>query len=118
MPFQLISEFTSAPKYRGAYSAEVSKRYTHIIDRLESCVFNVEMSQARSVSLSLYMFVLGCEKEAGTSMWIYVFLGNLLRGIGETPIQPLGITYIDDYASEESAAFYIGKNNYVTSLFS
>nr|XP_028602536.1 solute carrier organic anion transporter family member 1C1-like isoform X1 [Podarcis muralis] len=50
----------------------------------------------------------GCEKEAGISMWIYVLLGNLLRGIGETPIQPLGIAYIDDHATEESAAFYIG----------
>ncbi|XP_032301906.1 solute carrier organic anion transporter family member 1C1 isoform X3 [Coturnix japonica] len=49
----------------------------------------------------------GCEKEAGSSMWIYVLLGNLLRGIGETPIQPLGITYIDDYAIEENAALYI-----------
>lgn len=53
----------------------------------------------------------GCEKEAGTSMWIYVLLGNLLRGIGETPIQPLGIAYIDDYATEESAAFYIGTRS-------
>lgn len=44
-------------------------------------------------------------------MWIYVLLGNLLRGIGETPIQPLGITYIDDYAIEENAALYIGKVN-------
>ncbi|NXE63937.1 SO1C1 protein, partial [Calcarius ornatus] len=50
----------------------------------------------------------GCEKEAGSSMWIYVLLGNLLRGIGETPIQPLGIAYIDDYAVEENAALYIG----------
>ncbi|XP_072509670.1 solute carrier organic anion transporter family member 1C1 isoform X2 [Notamacropus eugenii] len=50
----------------------------------------------------------GCETEARTSMWVYVFLGNLLRGIGETPIQPLGITYIDDHASEDNAAFYIG----------
>lgn len=48
-------------------------------------------------------------------MWIYVLLGNLLRGIGETPIQPLGITYIDDYAIEENAALYIGKVN--NSLF-
>lgn len=44
-------------------------------------------------------------------MWIYVLLGNLLRGIGETPIQPLGITYIDDYTIEENAALYIGKIN-------
>lgn len=60
------------------------------------------------VSLVIYP---GCEKEAGSSMWIYVLLGNLLRGIGETPIQPLGITYIDDYAIEENAALYIGKIN-------
>ncbi|XP_066561698.1 solute carrier organic anion transporter family member 1C1 isoform X2 [Amia ocellicauda] len=49
-----------------------------------------------------------CETEAGLSMWIYVFLGNVLRGIGETPVQPLGISYIDDYARAENAAFYIG----------
>lgn len=60
------------------------------------------------IIVSLVMFP-GCEKEAGSSMWIYVLLGNLLRGIGETPIQPLGITYIDDYAIEENAALYIGK---------
>uniref|UniRef100_A0A672ZKF8 Solute carrier organic anion transporter family member n=1 Tax=Sphaeramia orbicularis TaxID=375764 RepID=A0A672ZKF8_9TELE len=42
------------------------------------------------------------------SMWIYVFLGNVLRGIGETPVQPLGISYIDDYAQSENAALYIG----------
>ncbi|ELK23149.1 Solute carrier organic anion transporter family member 1C1 [Myotis davidii] len=49
-----------------------------------------------------------CEIDASSSMWVYVFLGNLLRGIGETPIQPLGITYLDDFASEDNAAFYIG----------
>lgn len=43
-------------------------------------------------------------------MWIYVFLGNVLRGIGETPVQPLGISYIDDYAQSENAAFYIGNS--------
>ncbi|XP_041709622.1 solute carrier organic anion transporter family member 1C1 isoform X2 [Coregonus clupeaformis] len=50
----------------------------------------------------------GCEGESNLSMWIYVFLGNVLRGIGETPVQPLGISYIDDFAREENAAFYIG----------
>ncbi|XP_059880379.1 solute carrier organic anion transporter family member 1C1 isoform X4 [Delphinus delphis] len=48
-----------------------------------------------------------CEIDAGSSMWAYVFLGNLLRGIGETPIQPLGIAYLDDFANEDNAAFYI-----------
>uniref|UniRef100_A0A8C5RCS3 Solute carrier organic anion transporter family member 1C1 n=1 Tax=Laticauda laticaudata TaxID=8630 RepID=A0A8C5RCS3_LATLA len=49
----------------------------------------------------------GCEKEAGISMWIYILLGNLPQGIGETAIQPLGIAYIDDYAPEERVPFYI-----------
>ncbi|XP_012496438.1 PREDICTED: solute carrier organic anion transporter family member 1C1 [Propithecus coquereli] len=50
-----------------------------------------------------------CEVDASSSMWVYVFLGNLLRGIGETPIQPLGIAYLDDFASEDNAAFYIDR---------
>ncbi|KAI3370666.1 hypothetical protein L3Q82_007229 [Scortum barcoo] len=50
----------------------------------------------------------GCERESSVSMWTYLFLGNVLRGIGETPVQPLGISYIDDYAQTENAALYIG----------
>lgn len=53
-------------------------------------------------------FKSGCENESKLSMWIYVLLGNILRGIGETPVQPLGISYIDDHALDDSAAFYIG----------
>uniref|UniRef100_A0A7N8X999 Solute carrier organic anion transporter family member n=1 Tax=Mastacembelus armatus TaxID=205130 RepID=A0A7N8X999_9TELE len=50
----------------------------------------------------------GCADESNLSMWIYVLLGNVLRGIGETPVQPLGISYIDDFATEENAALYVG----------
>ncbi|KAG7282532.1 hypothetical protein CRUP_020247 [Coryphaenoides rupestris] len=49
-----------------------------------------------------------CEGESNLSMWIYVLLGNVLRGVGETPVQPLGISYIDDFASQENAALYVG----------
>lgn len=45
-----------------------------------------------------------------------MFLGNVLRGIGETPVQPLGISYIDDYAQSENAAFYIGNAPYLLSM--
>uniref|UniRef100_A0A4W4G7B7 Solute carrier organic anion transporter family member n=1 Tax=Electrophorus electricus TaxID=8005 RepID=A0A4W4G7B7_ELEEL len=48
-----------------------------------------------------------CEKVAGSSLWVYVFLGNMLRGIGETPVMPLGVSYLDDYAREENTAFYL-----------
>ncbi|XP_071752100.2 solute carrier organic anion transporter family member 1C1 [Centroberyx gerrardi] len=48
-----------------------------------------------------------CVKDSSSHMWIYVFLGNALRGIGETPVTPLGISYIDDFAKAENSAFYI-----------
>lgn len=60
-------------------------------------------------------WTVGCERESSVSMWTYLFLGNVLRGIGETPVQPLGISYIDDYAQSENAALYIGNTHY--SLF-
>uniref|UniRef100_A0A673IL61 Solute carrier organic anion transporter family member n=1 Tax=Sinocyclocheilus rhinocerous TaxID=307959 RepID=A0A673IL61_9TELE len=47
------------------------------------------------------------ELDPGSSLWIYVLLGNALRGIGETPVTPLGISYIDDFAKAENSAFYI-----------
>ena len=50
-------------------------------------------------------------------MWVYVLLGNVLRGIGETPVQPLGISYIDDYAHADNAALYIGTMGTYTAAF-
>lgn len=52
-------------------------------------------------------------KESGSSMWIYVFLGNALRGIGETPIVPLGYSYVDDFAKAEESPFYIGETSFL-----
>ncbi|KAB1254567.1 Solute carrier organic anion transporter family member 1B3 [Camelus dromedarius] len=54
-------------------------------------------------------FEIGWEKESGSYMWIYVLMGNMLRGIGETPITPLGISYIDDFAPEGHSSFYLGN---------
>ncbi|KAM8973796.1 LOW QUALITY PROTEIN: solute carrier organic anion transporter family member 1C1-like [Pelodytes ibericus] len=48
-----------------------------------------------------------CDTDVDSLMWLYVLLGNLLRGIGEAPIQPLGISYLDDYSAKEDSAFYI-----------
>lgn len=56
-----------------------------------------------------YLVYIGCEKESGSYIWIYVLLGNMLRGIGETPIAPLGISYIDDFAEEGHSSFYLGN---------
>ncbi|XP_048886023.1 solute carrier organic anion transporter family member 1C1 isoform X2 [Brienomyrus brachyistius] len=49
-----------------------------------------------------------CKRDTDSYMWLYLFLGNALRGIGETPVTPLGISYIDDFAEKpENSAFYI-----------
>ncbi|XP_071898584.1 solute carrier organic anion transporter family member 1C1 isoform X2 [Anas platyrhynchos] len=50
----------------------------------------------------------GCEKTSNSYLWLFVLMGNLLRGIGEAPVMPLGVSYIDDFSKEENSAFYIG----------
>ncbi|XP_070611080.1 solute carrier organic anion transporter family member 1C1-like [Erythrolamprus reginae] len=52
--------------------------------------------------------VVGCEKMARSNFWVFVLAGNLLRGIGEAPVMPLGMSYVDDFAKEENSAFYLG----------
>ncbi|CAN2390421.1 bile acid transmembrane transporter activity [Pristimantis euphronides] len=49
----------------------------------------------------------GCVQKSGSYMWVYIMVGNLLRGIGETPITPLGIAYLDDFAEPENTPLYI-----------
>ncbi|ETE66088.1 Solute carrier organic anion transporter family member 1B3, partial [Ophiophagus hannah] len=53
-------------------------------------------------------FEMDCDHKIVTSYaWIFVLLGNLLRGIGESPITPLGISYLDDFSREEDVPLYI-----------
>ncbi|XP_021044523.1 solute carrier organic anion transporter family member 1A4-like [Mus pahari] len=49
-----------------------------------------------------------CVKEVKSLMWIYVLVGNIIRGIGETPLLPLGISYMEDFAKTENSPLYIG----------
>ncbi|PKU39313.1 solute carrier organic anion transporter family member 1c1-like [Limosa lapponica baueri] len=52
-----------------------------------------------------------CEKEPGSLLWIFVMIGNIVRGMGETPIMPLGISYLEDFAKAENSPFYLGVYN-------
>ncbi|XP_047242350.1 solute carrier organic anion transporter family member 1C1-like isoform X1 [Girardinichthys multiradiatus] len=92
----------------GHYKIETTIRASeNSTSQLSPCpVRSSESSRAGDGSSSL--FSKGCEQESSILMWMFVLLGNVLRGIGETPVQPLGISYIDDFAESENAALYIG----------
>ncbi|XP_023574702.1 solute carrier organic anion transporter family member 1A2 [Octodon degus] len=49
-----------------------------------------------------------CVKEVKSFIWVYVLVGNIIRGMGETPIMPLGISYIEDFSKSENSPMYIG----------
>uniref|UniRef100_A0A2K5W5H3 Solute carrier organic anion transporter family member n=1 Tax=Macaca fascicularis TaxID=9541 RepID=A0A2K5W5H3_MACFA len=75
---------------------------------LSTCLINQILSFNRT---SPEIVEKDCVKESGSHMWMYVFMGNMLRGIGETPIGPLGISYIDDFAKEGHSSLYVGSLN-------
>ncbi|KAL7853648.1 hypothetical protein AOLI_G00204920 [Acnodon oligacanthus] len=52
-----------------------------------------------------------CSKNEGHTnhaMFPILLLGQLLLGIGGVPIQPFGISYIDDYANKKNSPVYLG----------
>nr|XP_023421071.1 solute carrier organic anion transporter family member 1B3-like [Cavia porcellus] len=103
------SILTALPHFfmgRYRYSTE-----THVNNTSENSLSTCLINQTTSVTETSEIVSKGCEKESKSYMWIYVLMGNVLRGIGETPITPLGISYIDDFAKEGQSSLYIGVVN-------
>uniref|UniRef100_A0A671Y7M1 Solute carrier organic anion transporter family member n=1 Tax=Sparus aurata TaxID=8175 RepID=A0A671Y7M1_SPAAU len=93
---------------QGPYKYETSVSHSISVNSSESalpCHSNHSLSEDETPDVETRT---ACEKAAGSSLWIYVFLGNMLRGIGETPIMPLGVSYLDDFSREENTPFYLG----------
>uniref|UniRef100_A0A4W6E1S9 Solute carrier organic anion transporter family member n=1 Tax=Lates calcarifer TaxID=8187 RepID=A0A4W6E1S9_LATCA len=84
---------------------------------IAACVDPLKTSEAPEIQIEPSLEDnTACVRESGSNMWIYVFLGNALRGIGETPVTPLGISYIDDFAKAENSPFYIACLQTITLL--
>ncbi|KAF6730893.1 Solute carrier organic anion transporter family member 1C1 [Oryzias melastigma] len=103
------SFLTALPHFfQGRYKYETSMSHTSQVNSTANilpCLSNQSMvDEDEAPDLEK---IKDCEKAAGSSMWIYVFLGNMLRGIGETPVMPLGISYLDDFSREENTPFYL-----------
>lgn len=56
-----------------------------------------------------------CGNKAKTNMMYLLLIGaQVLLGIGATPVQPLGVSYIDDHVKKKDSSLYIGRP-YLTS---
>lgn len=50
-----------------------------------------------------------CDNRANTNMMYLLLIGaQVLLGIGATPVQPLGVSYIDDHVKKKDSSLYIG----------
>ncbi|CAH2225885.1 solute carrier organic anion transporter family member 2B1, partial [Pelobates cultripes] len=58
-------------------------------------------------SISNYQCLTNAKKDIGNVLSL-LFMGQILLGIGGVPIQPFGISYIDDFASKRNSPLYIG----------
>ncbi|XP_006867037.1 PREDICTED: solute carrier organic anion transporter family member 1B3 [Chrysochloris asiatica] len=95
------------------FSKEITNPSLNSTSSLSTCLINQPLLLDRT---SPDIVGNDCVKESGSYMWIYVLMGNLLRGIGETPIGPLGVSYIDDFAKDGHSSFYVGSLNAIAMI--
>ncbi|KAM8976902.1 solute carrier organic anion transporter family member 2B1 [Pelodytes ibericus] len=81
------------------YDKSVASVYSNVTD--------ICQAGQPSHSISNEQCMINVQKENGNVLSI-LFLGQILLGLGGVPIQPFGISYIDDFASKRNSPLYIG----------
>lgn len=55
-----------------------------------------------------------CSNKSNTNMMYLLLIGaQMLLGIGATPVQPLGVSYIDDHVRKKDSSLYIGESFFI-----
>jgi len=49
------------------------------------------------------------DAKSESNIYLFIVAGFMIAGIGGTPIQPLGYSYVDDHANEHNSALYLGE---------
>lgn len=93
--------------FQGPYQYETSMSHNTATNSTETILPCLSKHSLENEEAPSPQAKTGCEHSSGSPMWIYVFLGNMLRGIGETPIMPLGVSYLDDFSREENTPLYL-----------
>ncbi|MGH0162945.1 UNVERIFIED_CONTAM: hypothetical protein FKN15_043661 [Acipenser sinensis] len=69
------------------------------------CAINSSDIEDGGANLDFY-----CGSRTNTNMMYLLLIGaQVLLGIGATPVQPLGVSYIDDHVRRKDSSLYIGK---------
>lgn len=77
---------------------------------------NLCQSESSVTTSSYNQTCLKQETPAQQGIYPMLLLGQLLLGVGAVPIQPFGISYIDDYASKRNSPLYLGILLAMTSI--
>ncbi|XP_056417051.1 solute carrier organic anion transporter family member 2B1 isoform X2 [Hyla sarda] len=81
------------------YDKSFASTYSNITDICQPGTLNQSPSSDQCMTTA---------QRADSQVLSILFIGQILLGIGGVPIQPFGISYIDDFASKRNSPLYIG----------
>lgn len=73
----------------------------------DTCITNLSLEETQ---IKIEKNLKTCaETETTNMMYVLVIVAQVIIGAGATPIQPLGVSYIDDHVRKRDSSLYIGE---------